>query len=160
MLTAYVLIQSGVNVVLLAALVLLLRERTLAVRRAVTREERLEALATEFCALGQLVAGEAERTKRADPPVAEPALAPSRPAQAERAAAPRITFAPAEPIDRFKAAAAYLDEGLPIAAVVAKTAISEGEVQVLKNLRRPQKAAGVRAHRPATGRKRPLVGNA
>ena len=160
MLTAYLVIQSGVNVALVAALFLLLRERTLAVRRAVAREDRLEALATEFCTLGQVVAGQAERTTRSVSPVPEPVVAPPPSVEAEPAAARLGDPPPGEPADRFKAAAAFLDEGLPIAAVVAKTAIPEGEVQVLKNLRHPQKPAGVRAHRPTTSRRRPLVGNA
>ena len=162
MLTVFALIQSGVNLVLVAILFLLMRERALAARRATTREDRLEALAAEFCALGRAVAGEEGRPAVQEAPVSAPVVPSAVP---EVVAAPAVEKASADTAradatDRFKEAATFLDQGLPPATVVANTAILDGEVQVLNNLRRSQKPAGVRPRRPPAARKRQVVGNA
>ena len=162
MLASFLAIQIGLNVVLVAAVFLLLRERVLAARRTALREDRLEALAAEFCALGRAVAGDAEGPGVPDSPVQGSAVSlpgPDRgtPAPAE---APAGGVCSVEPGDRLKDAAVFLDQGLPIAAVVARTSIPEGEVQVLKNLRRSQKPTGVRSRRAPTTRKPQVVGNA
>ena len=46
---------------------------------------------------------------------------------------------------RVQAVATFLDQGLSVEAVVDRTAVPEGEVQVLKNLRRAQRPAGLSA---------------
>ncbi|HSB73601.1 MAG TPA: hypothetical protein VLT62_30105 [Candidatus Methylomirabilis sp.] len=160
MLALFLAIQLGLNVVLVAAVFLLLRERVLVARRTALREDRLEALAAEFCALGRAVAVAAEGPGVPDSPVRGSAASIPGPDRGTPAEAPPGGVCSAEPGDRFKDAAVFLDQGLPIAAVVAKTAMPEGEVQVLKNLRRSQKPTGVRGRRAPTSRKPQVVGNA
>ena len=57
MLTTVIIVQTLINFVLMFSLFLLLRERMLAARLARARENRLEALAASFCALGQAITG-------------------------------------------------------------------------------------------------------
>ncbi len=191
MLTVFVMVQTGVNLVLTFALFLLLRERARAARLSLAREDRLEALAAEFCALGRAVAARAEGSgaSPADPgpeghgpaeaasagpaPQARPlrdarptpceAAEPARPDEGEAAGRPALEAgavmpASAASLDRLQAAALLLDQGLPVAAVAAKTAVPDGEVQVLRNLRRaPARRRGrapdaMPAHRGASRR--------
>lgn len=152
MLTVFVAMQIGVNMALLLALFLLLRERNVTARLAAAREERLEALAAEFCALGQAVAAGATTSSRP-----RPHGEPDRPDCPERndtrtAEASVPPLAPPETPEHLQAAAALLDRGLPVAAVAAKTAILDGEVQVLRNLRRSRTSAG---RRSTSARKQP-----
>ncbi len=144
MLTAWVLIQCAVNAALVAVLFLLLRERLVTARAMRIREERLESLAAEVCALGRAVVGEVDPTRSRTatpetPPVSPPpgARQPAPAPGSEPAEAPRADIS-----GRVQAVATFLDQGLSVEAVADRTAMPEGEVQVLKNLRRAQKPAG------------------
>jgi hypothetical protein len=118
MLTAVLLTQLTLNVLFLLGLWWMLREREAAVRSAEQREDRLEALAKEFCALGSELSREA------------------RPAPAQEPATPAEPDAHGS-IDRIEGATALLMQGVPVARVAEATALPDGEVEVLKNLRRP-----------------------
>ncbi len=158
MLTVWVLIQCAVNAALVAALFLLLRERFVTARAMRVREERLESLAAEVCALGRAVVGELDpsrsRTTGPETPAVSPPPGARLPASApgpEQAEAPR-----ADSSGRVQAVATFLDQGLSVEAVADRTAMPEGEVQVLKNLRRAQRPAGASAagRRGATASKK------
>jgi hypothetical protein len=136
MLIAFVAVQLGINAALLILMAQLLRERAAQARQARDREERLEALAVELCA----VARELTRQETSA------AQIPRRIAAAD---AQRVSQgigdgpAPAEPPyaspdlgERVRGATALLEQGLEIEKVAAETALLPGEVQVLRNLRR------------------------
>jgi hypothetical protein len=124
MLTAVLVSQVAFNLLLLFGLWRLLQERTAAVRVAAAREDRLEALAKEFCTLG----GELVRETQGVPAV---------PAPEPPVAAP----APDLPAGRVEGAAALLEQGLPVEHVAEATTMPAGEVEVLNNLRRARQAA-------------------
>jgi hypothetical protein len=136
MLVTFAVIQLGVNVLFLLALIRLMRERETAARQAREREERLEALAAELCALGR------EATGQGRPPVSEPASTPARMPREDRdGAAPHAKSATdtrrsGEEPDRVRAAAALLACGMTIEDVAKETALLPGEIQVLRNLHR------------------------
>lgn len=201
MLTFFAVLQAGINVGMVLALFLILRERRAMARLAAAREERLEALAAEFCTLGRAVA-EAGRVPDRQPPLRERPVEPAPPpvnppasptaphcsvqggrpvaAEASRqrahdrtssgaAAASPVGSNPlrapgqewAEPEgaaasapERLKAAAALLDRGLSVATVAARTAIPEGEIQVLRNLRKARAEACASGRRLGAGRQR------
>jgi hypothetical protein len=170
MLTTFVLVQTGVNLLLIVALFLLLRERRVSLRLSLAREDRLEALAAEFCALGrEVVAGGADSSGSgairgasgepelpgpgragshrglATPEVSPAAGVPAEPSESD--APPREAKSCGEPgearssprssqADRLTAAVALLDQGFSVEAVAGRTAIPDGEVQVLRNLRK------------------------
>jgi hypothetical protein len=188
MLTVFLVVQAMINGGLLIAFLLLLRERTRTASLAAAREDRLEELAAEFCALGQaLTSASPPVAKRAGPPRKAPEIPPARAFQpkefepdnltapepvpsipaaihdtrsgVDTEAAATTPTLPSEPIaDRLKEAAALLDLGQSVAAVAAKTAIPDGEVQVLRNLRRGQTAPTRR--RGEGARKRPALATA
>lgn len=144
MLTAFMVVQVGVNLALIAALVFLLRERDARAALAADREARLEALAAEFCALGRdLVGGLAAapapgagRCRRAAPPRRGRAAPPERalPAAADRPPAP----APDPP------------QGFPVPAPAAAAALPDGEAELIRRLRASRPApSGRREVRPA-----------
>jgi hypothetical protein len=156
MLTVFVVVQTAINLSLLLALYLLLRERVATSRLRLDREERLEALAAEFCALGHAVtagaaapslpAATAPRPESACPQPDETCGAGSAGGQDGLAAdVTSPSPAPDHSPSRFQAANALLDRGLSVSTVAARTAVPDGEIQVLRNLRRAQKPAGRRA---------------
>ena len=131
MITALALLQVGFNVLMLLGLVRLLRERETLARAAKLREERLETLAADVCAVGR------DLTRQEAPP-----------APAVRAVKDEATHSPGERAEseaggceartnRVQGAAALLAQGASVERVVAATALPEGEVQILRNLRRP-----------------------
>jgi hypothetical protein len=214
----FIVVQVGINVVLLVAFFLLLRERRVAAQMARAREERLEALAEELCALGQhivtegqtqmasadgpqnggafrsgsapgqpgnqatgrsgnsaighvgnLAPGEIENSaarQSASPVVGLPSRQVAELPSCQVAGSPECQVAKLpscqtaelpscqvakspdcqiaqdpEPSDRLKTAAALLDRGLSVTAVASRTEIPDGEVQLLKNLRRVRSSA-------------------
>ena len=147
MITTLALLQVGFNLLMLLGLVRLLRERERLAQAAKLREERLEVLAADVCAVGRDLARQA-------------ALAP-----AVRTVRDEATRSPGERAgseaggcearaNRVQSAAALLAQGASVERVVAATALSEGEVQILRNLRRPvatpSRGSGRRAA-PANG---------
>jgi hypothetical protein len=196
MLTLFLMVQIGVNVALTIALFLFLRERQVRARLALDREDRLEALAAEFCALGQALVAETPTPTRSTPVTPRPAAVGQIPGDfvhqsSRRSGHPAIRPSgnwrigdsdnchiaqlpdcqiaqiggphPGDdevpstdvtrpgmpspgPPDRLRAAAALLDRGLPVEAVAARTAVPDGEIQVLRNLLRSQ----VRSAEPAS----------
>ena len=144
MLTAFVLIQVGINLALLIGLGRLLREREAIGRQAQQREERLESLAAELCALGRDVARH-ERSAQASPPTPAGTSTASRqgPTTGEESVAGTGGRGVSADADRFQGAVCLLRRGVPIETVAAETALLEGEVQVLRNLARaPGPTAG------------------
>jgi hypothetical protein len=142
MLTTFILIQVGINLALVLGLVRLLKEREAALRQARQREDRLEALAAELCALGRDFAAQDKTAPESLCAPQEAAPVP-RERQAARekdepATAARIPAA----ADRFQGAVSLLERGVPLEAVAVETALPDGEVQVLRNLARAPAAAG------------------
>ena len=136
MLTIFILIQVGINLALVLGLVRLLKERDAATRQARQREERLEALAAELCALGRDFAAQEQTAPESVRAPQEAEVAP-RERQAARekdepATAPRVPAA----ADRFQGAASLLERGVPLETVAVETALPNGELQVLRNLAR------------------------
>jgi len=133
MLMAFVVVQVGINAALLVLIARLLRERAAQTR---DREERLEALAVELCAVAQ------EFTRQEMPPaqVASPAPVTERAEPCEEnSAAPA---APAESVgpcadlgERVRGATTLLAQGVAVERVAEETSLLPGEVQVLRNLR-------------------------
>jgi hypothetical protein len=141
--TAYLVIQCGINMLLIGGLVYLIRERRAWSRIASAREARLTALAEELCALGEeLIRREAwsGATHRAE------ACSGGAPTPAD-AGTPRIE-APTTGSDRLGGAASLLAQGLPVDRVVAETALPAGEVQLLRNLARAAKSPVAGGRRP------------
>ncbi len=129
MLTVFLVVQTGINLLMLLGLVFLLRERRLTARLVLGREERLEALAAEFCSLGKsVVAG--VRPKQAEPSRAETTEGGTD----GGASHPPVSIGSSDPLET---AVALLEQGFSVETVAARTAIPDGEVQVLRNLRRP-----------------------
>ena len=133
MLTAVLLTQLILNALLLLGLWWMLREREATVRAAEQREDRLEALAKEFCAVGNELTREAQSATAREP------------------VAPAVSSAGGS-IDRIEGATALLAQGVPVAQVAEATALPDGEVEVLKNLRRPARASRVPRARQAQPR--------
>jgi hypothetical protein len=148
MLSVFLLVQVAVNAALVCGVLLLVRERRTAARLAEERESRLEALARELCALG----GELTRAGRQEIPVAPPpgAAAPS----SRDAQMPSITEPEETPAARIQRATALLAHGESGARVAAGTALSEGEIQILRNLRRRRPAAAESKEPERKGRSR------
>lgn len=156
MLIAFAVVQVGFNVALLILMARLLRERAAQARQVRDREERLEALAVELCA----VAREFTRQEMPAASVSPPAPTVVRPGASEesRDVPPR----PAEPSypcpdlgERVRGAAALLAQGLAVERVAAETSLLPGEVQVLRNLRSvpPSEHAAIEpVHGPALKR--------
>jgi hypothetical protein len=144
MVTGFLVVQVAVNLALILGVFRLLRERDGRAALAAAREARLEALAAEFCALGREVArgvGAASAPAASSPAasVARTALhSPDGPLSAGSGRRPGA----GRSSERLRAAALLLDRGLPVGAVASRTALPEGEVQVLRNLRRCQTLAG------------------
>lgn len=134
MFMTFMLLQVAMNVALIVCLVRLLRERDATARAAREREERLEALAAELCALGHHVSRHEPRDA-APPTPPEIAPRPSRP-EPRPEQAPSRRREDAGTADRFRGAAALLERGVAIEQVAAETALLAGELQVLRNLRR------------------------
>ena len=130
MLTTFLTVQVMVNAVVLAILWRMHSDRRLAARLQIERETELRALVEDVCAMGQDLAR----------------LGAIRPEQAVRAQEPAVErreTRPPAPTPRGEAApprlgevCRLLDAGEPIAAIAARTAMAEGEVEVLRNLRR------------------------
>ena len=147
MITALALLQVGFNVLMLLGLVRLLRERETLARAAKLREERLEALAADVCAVGR------DLTRQEAPAPAvrtvkdEATHSPGERAESEAGGCEART-------NRVQGAAALLAQGASVERVVAATALPEGEVQILRNLRSavatPRRGSGRRAA-PANG---------
>jgi hypothetical protein len=130
MITTLALLQVGFNLLMLLGLVRLLRERATLAQAAKVREERLESLAADVCAVGR------DLTRQAAP------------APADRTVKEEVAPSPGRRVGseagdcearakRVQGAAALLAQGASVERVVAATALSEGEVQILRNLRRP-----------------------
>lgn len=132
MLTAFVWVQLALNLVLVLAFTALLRERRAAAQAAEAREARLEGLAAELCTLGRAFSSPIPRPA---PPAARP-LAPAA-APEEAPLAPPAPPRPSAAAPRLEIAAALLARGDGLEAVAAETAVPEGELRVLQNLRRP-----------------------
>ena len=130
MITTLALLQVGFNLLMLLGLVRLLRERETLARAAKLREERLEVLAADVCAVGrdltrQATSAPAMRTVRD-----EANHSPGEGARSEVGGCEARA-------NRVQGAAALLAQGASVERVVAATALSEGEVRILRNLRRP-----------------------
>ena len=176
MLTTVIIVQTLINFVLMFSLFLLLRERMLAARLARARENRLEALAASFCALGQAITGGeqvvtnagrtgesaeirpdseatgSQETRRTSQPLGDAPetgegwILSGKPNRDPRA--PGGALSSGQP-DRLRRAAELLDSGLSVEDVAARMAIPHGEVRVLWNLRRAQAHRG-NGHGPRT----------
>jgi hypothetical protein len=130
MITTFALLQVGFSVLMLFGLVRLLWERETLARAAKLREERLEALAADVCAVGR------DLTRQA---ASAPAVGAVR-EEATRFPGEQVGVGPRDceaRADRVQGAAALLAQGASVERVVAATALPEGEVQILRNLRRP-----------------------
>jgi hypothetical protein len=159
MFLAFILIQLAINMALLASLVRLSRERKAYSVEASRREERLESLAAELCAVGQQV------TRQPDPvvdrsPISDPGdlevRSSSIPPEPSPAQAPLAVPA----ADRFQGAVRLLRQGVALETVAAETTLLEGEVQVLRNLARgsgPSRSAR-RVGRVGMGPRREAIG--
>lgn len=154
MVTAFVVVQVGINVALLVLMARLLWERAAQARQARDREERLEALAVELCA----VAGEFTRHEPRPAQIPSPAPAAERAEPCdEDAAAPAERTEPARPCavlgERVRGAATLLAQGIAVERVAEETSLLPGEVQVLRNLHRmpePEREAVDTGHAVAT----------
>jgi hypothetical protein len=134
MLLTFILIQLAMNVAILTSLIRLVQERKAYAVEARRREERLESLAAELCAVGREVtrqggpvAGRPPISDSAGPEVRDPAILPEQPP------APPASPVPA---DRFQGAVRMLEQGIAVESVAAETTLLEGELQVLRNLTR------------------------
>jgi hypothetical protein len=130
MITTLALLHIGFSLLMLVGLVRLIRERETLARAATAREERLEALAADVCAVGrdlirQTPPAPALRTVRDDPI--------RSPGEATASEAGKCAVR----VNRVQGAATLLAQGASVERVVAATALFEGEVQILRNLRRP-----------------------
>jgi hypothetical protein len=150
MLTLFAVIQVGINLLLLAGMAALLRERARTANLQRQREERLESLAAELCALGRDW-GAGVRSEPPPPPMVE--AVETAPPPAIRAAAPASDDGEGGRT-RFRAAVALLASGLGVDEVAARTALPSGEVAVLRNLRCPGEPAT--ASTPQSGGRVPL----
>jgi hypothetical protein len=147
MLTTYLLVQVAINAALVCGMILLVRERRAAARLALEREARLEALARELCALGGELARAEGRKRVADgprPPLVEVNAGPT---------APILKGAPG------------LEQRSEEAHVPERQRLSEGELQILRNLRRrplrPEALGGCAdAECPPAHRHTPLLAGA
>ena len=143
MLTAFVLIQTGINLILILGVVRLLRSREATTHELREREARLEALAATLCALGSDVT---------HPMPGAPATAASAPIRMDRHRAESSEAgksnagsgcrAPVAVTDRVRSAAALLEQGETVERVAARIPLLAGEVQVLQNLRRASQPSG------------------
>jgi hypothetical protein len=151
MLTLFAVIQVGINLLLLVGLAALLRERARTAILQRQREERLESLAAELCALGRDW-GTGVRAEPPPPPVVAtiPPPPPAPPACPDEARSEGDEGGRA----RFRAAVSLLASGLDVDEVAARTALPAGEVAVLRNLRCPGEAAAPAA--PDSARRVPV----
>ena len=130
MITTLALLQVGFNLLMLLGLVRLLRERETLARAAKLREERLEVLAADVCAVGRDLTRQAASAPAVPTVRDEATRSPGERAGSEAGGSEaRAT--------RVQGAAALLAQGASVERVVAVTALSEAEVQILRNLRRP-----------------------
>lgn len=168
MLVTFILIQLAVNTALLAGLFRLLRQRQVLSGEARQREERLETLAADLCALGREVAQQGTRVA-ASPPGFDSAEGVVQESGFAQAPAPVKTPPVPGNSDRLQSAATLLREGVDLEAVAAETALLEGEIQLLRNLARGTRSStavrgvgrtGVAARREAVGEGRRRAGGA
>ena len=134
MLLTFILIQLAMNVAILTSLIRLVQERKAYAVEARRREERLESLAAELCAVGREVTRQGDpvvgRTPISDsggPKVRDPGILPQRPP------APPASPVPA---DRFQGAVKMLEQGVAVESLAGESTLLEGELQVLRNLTR------------------------
>ena len=133
MLTMFLAVQVAVNAVVLAVLWRMHVDRRRAARAQGEREAKLRALVEDMCAMGRDIA-------RLDAPRAEPSAAREEPAAPQREVwAPTLAARKEAAPPRLGEVCRLLDAGEPIATIAARTAMAEGEVEVLRNLRRWQK---------------------
>jgi hypothetical protein len=130
MIATLALLQAGFNLLMLLGLVRLLRERETLARAAKLREERLEALAADVCAVARDLIRQAASAPAVCTVREEGARSPGERAGSEGGDCESRA-------NRVQGAAALLAQGASVERVVAATALSEGEVQILRNLRRP-----------------------
>lgn len=147
MLTVFAVVQVGINLALIAVAFFLLREREALARAAVAREESLEALAAEFCALGRELLEGAAPTPT--PPGAARASLPA-PGGCDTAfsarAAREITAEGLVPASRS-------EERSPVTSLAVPAALPDGEAELLRKLRRARsRGAAGRRVRPSGGR--------
>jgi hypothetical protein len=142
MLIAFVVVQLGINAALLVFMARLLRERAMQARQARDREERLEGLAVELCA----VARELTRQEMPAVQIPNPIAAADEQRMSEGIGDGPTPAEPPYPspdlAERVRGAAALLEQGLEVEKVAAETALLPGEVQVLRNLRRRSETVG------------------
>ena len=134
MLLTFILIQLAMNVAILTSLIRLVQERKAYAVEARRREERLESLAADLCAVGREVTRQGDpaggRTPISDsggPEVRDPGILPERPP------APPASPVPA---DRFHGAVKMLERGVAVESLAEESTLLEGELQVLRNLTR------------------------
>ena len=163
MLTTFVVLQVCINAALLVLLARLLRERAASARQAHDREGRLEALASELCAVGREMARQELPCMRLASPPPNAAGSPTDAGNANPASVSGDRVDPPRELgERARGAMALLERGMGVEAVATETSLLLGEVQLLRNLHRaptctngvaqPQasrRRAGVRAHRDA-----------
>jgi hypothetical protein len=135
MLLTFILIQLAMNVAILTSLIRLVQERTAYAVEARRREERLESLAAELCAVGREVARQGDPVSNrppisvsGGPGVRDPGIQPEQP--------PATPPASPVPADRFQGAVRMLQQGVAVESLAGETTLLEGELQVLRNLTR------------------------
>ena len=145
MLTAFILIQTGINLALVLGFVRLLRDRQAATHESREREARLEALAATLCSLGSDVAHPLPGAT-ATPAPGSARTDRHRPesSDAGETNASSGCRVPGGVIDRVRGAAALLEQGETVERVVERIPLLAGEVQVLHNLRRASQPTGGR----------------
>jgi hypothetical protein len=136
MLLAFILIQLAMNMVILASLIRLLRERKAYSREACRREERLESLARDLCAVGREVTRQSDRVAGLSPNT-DPGGPEVRDTDILSEQPPTKT-SPADPVptDPVQGARELLQHGVAVDTIVGETTLLEGELQVLRNLAR------------------------
>jgi len=167
MLLTFILIQLAMNMVILASLIRLLRERKAHSVDACRREERLASLAADLCAVGRevtrqsdLVAGRPPISDPGGPEVRDPGILPE---QSPTKTPPAVPV----PADRAQGADRLLRQGVALESVAGETTLLEGELQVLRNLARGSGStrtgrqvgrAGMGSRRETTGESRRHAG--
>jgi hypothetical protein len=134
MLLTFILIQLAMNVAILTSLIRLVQERKAYAVEARRREERLESLAAELCAVGR------EVTRQGEPVAGRPPISDSGGSEvrapgnlSDQPPAPPASPVPA---DRFQGAVRMLEQGVAVESLAGETTLLEGELQVLRNLTR------------------------
>lgn len=142
MILLFAAIQLGVNALLLLTFHGLLADRRAAERDRRERESRLEGLAAELCRVAESI----DRERRG-PAAAAPAPPPEAPPRDEPP--PRRPLPLPEPAaGRRQQAEGWLARGLAVETVAARLDMPEGEVELLRNLRRPPDPPAARPRRP------------